>query len=118
EDPTTEVIGYEAGIPGLWWRINVEASDFSLASPEYSYQTFGTLEAAQAAAQADYERRILSALEPAAPEGQQPVANEPATNHWPEAYEVADILAENKGFWRACSGCHETNEGHPTGPWS
>ena len=62
-DPTTEVVGYEAGIPGLWWRIDVEAADFSLVSPEYSYQTFGTLEAAKAAAQADFERRILSALE-------------------------------------------------------
>lgn len=45
-------------------------------------------------------------------------ASQPVTNHWPEAHEVADILAENKGFWRSCSGCHEANEGCPTGPWS
>lgn len=36
---------------------------------------YPTIDAAKAAAQADYERRILSALEPAAPEGQQPVAH-------------------------------------------
>jgi len=22
------------------------------------------------------------------------------------------------GMWRACTGCHETDEGHPTGPFS
>lgn len=27
-----------------------------------------------------------------------------------------EVLAE--GFWRSCSGCHELNEGHPTGPYS
>ncbi len=25
---------------------------------------------------------------------------------------------KESGFWRSCSGCHESNEGHPTGPWS
>ena len=28
----------------------------------------------------------------------------------------AEVLQE--GFWRSCSGCHESNEGHPTGPHS
>lgn len=28
----------------------------------------------------------------------------------------AEILQE--GAWRPCSGCHETDEGHPTGPFS
>lgn len=22
------------------------------------------------------------------------------------------------GRWRSCTGCHELDEGHPTGPWS
>lgn len=30
---------------------------------------------------------------------------------------VADALACEKGFWRSCAGCHETNEGAPTGPY-
>ena len=31
---------------------------------------------------------------------------------------VAEQLAEGGGAWRSCSGCHELNEGHPTGAWS
>ncbi len=31
---------------------------------------------------------------------------------------VADALACDKGCWRSCSGCHELNEGAPTGPYS
>lgn len=31
---------------------------------------------------------------------------------------VADALACEKGVWRTCSGCHESNEGEPTGPYS
>lgn len=31
---------------------------------------------------------------------------------------VADALACETGFWRSCTGCHETNEGVPTGPYS
>jgi hypothetical protein len=31
---------------------------------------------------------------------------------------VAEQLEEGAGAWRACSGCHELIEGHPTGPWS
>lgn len=32
-----------------------------------------------------------------------------------ELSSVAETLAEGDGFWRSCSGCHETNEGHETG---
>ncbi|MDN7413454.1 hypothetical protein QZM42_33555 [Burkholderia vietnamiensis] len=32
-----------------------------------------------------------------------------------ELSSVAETLAEGGGFWRSCSGCHETNEGHETG---
>ncbi|KQQ78113.1 hypothetical protein ASF70_02510 [Rhizobium sp. Leaf321] len=31
---------------------------------------------------------------------------------------VAEQLEQDAGAWRACSGCHELIEGHPTGPWS
>ncbi len=30
---------------------------------------------------------------------------------------VADEVFEY-GHWSSCSGCHESNEGHSTGPWS
>lgn len=66
----------------------------------------------------EFRDEIRAALSSAAVAEREPVANKPVSDHWPEAHEVADILSENKGFWRSCSGCHETNEGHPTGPWS
>jgi len=31
---------------------------------------------------------------------------------------VAEQLEQGAGAWRACSGCHELIQGHPTGPWS
>lgn len=31
---------------------------------------------------------------------------------------VPDALAYGKGIWRTCTGCHESNEGYPTGPYS
>lgn len=31
---------------------------------------------------------------------------------------IAEELEAGSGFWRSCSGCHESNEGHPTGPYS
>jgi hypothetical protein len=35
-----------------------------------------------------------------------------------ELVGVAEQLEQGAGAWRACSGCHELIEGHPTGPWS
>jgi len=31
---------------------------------------------------------------------------------------VGEALAYGKGIWRTCTGCHESNEGYPTGPYS
>lgn len=31
---------------------------------------------------------------------------------------VKDASEDGRGFWRSCSGCHELNEGHPTGRYS
>jgi hypothetical protein len=37
-----------------------------------------------------------------------------------DAQAVAEAVAagEGVGVWRSCTGCHESNEGHPTGPYS
>lgn len=35
-----------------------------------------------------------------------------------ELQGIAETLKEGGGFWRSCSGCHELNEGVPTGPYS
>lgn len=31
---------------------------------------------------------------------------------------VSAALEYGKGIWRTCTGCHESNEGYPTGPYS
>ncbi|WP_395503062.1 hypothetical protein [Ectopseudomonas mendocina] len=31
---------------------------------------------------------------------------------------VAEVLAEGHGFWRSCTGCHETEDGHPVGSYA
>ncbi|QTS88286.1 hypothetical protein JLK41_09035 [Ectopseudomonas khazarica] len=31
---------------------------------------------------------------------------------------VSEVLAEGHGFWRSCSGCHETEDGHPVGSYA
>ena len=43
----------------------------------------------------------------------QPVVQEPV-----ELLCVAQTLANGAGQWRTCTGCHESNEGMPTGPYS
>lgn len=43
-------------------------------------------------------------------DAKQPAATVPA-----ELEGVAEQIAEGAGFWRSCSGCHETEDGHPMG---
>lgn len=31
---------------------------------------------------------------------------------------VSETLAEGAGFWRSCSGCYETEDGHPVGSYA
>lgn len=47
--------------------------------------------------------------------------HEPASSVAAKALEldgVPNALASGKGIWRTCTGCHESNEGYPTGPFS
>ena len=65
EDPSTEVIGFEASNGfGEWYWIDVRAADFVLHYPDADGSTklFETERDTKAAAQKDYEKRILSAL--------------------------------------------------------
>lgn len=36
----------------------------------------------------------------------------------PWVARIAEVLDEGDGFWRSCSGCHELNDGAPTGEYS
>jgi hypothetical protein len=42
----------------------------------------------------------------------------PSTAKALELDGVPDALAYGKGIWRTCTGCHESNEGYQTGPFS
>jgi hypothetical protein len=35
-----------------------------------------------------------------------------------ELVGVREAMAEGGGFWSSCSGCYDTEDGHPTGPYS
>lgn len=35
-----------------------------------------------------------------------------------ELQGVAEAISNGDGFWRSCTGCHETNGGYDTGPYS
>ncbi|WP_428851167.1 hypothetical protein [Imbroritus primus] len=35
-----------------------------------------------------------------------------------ELLGIGEVMAGGGGFWHACSGCHESNNGVPTGPYS
>jgi hypothetical protein len=47
-----------------------------------------------------------------------PAAGEGSMSEILELTGVAEQLAEESGFWRSCSGCHECNEGVPMGDFS
>lgn len=77
EDPSREVVGWEASeaVSASYYTVELTGGGASMTDPDYDEKHYDDPDVAKAAAQADFERRILSALEPAAPEGQQePVA--------------------------------------------
>lgn len=100
----TAIGTYKVNQDGWWWR-----DDGSIEG-----------KGGKPAAQADFDRRIRSALtRPTAPQGeagsQAPVSGELdfATSIARVAKEEAEAGAA--AGWRSCTGCHETNEGAETG---
>ncbi|WP_257817994.1 hypothetical protein [Burkholderia glumae] len=51
--------------------------------------------------------RASQAAAPASPTAEVPI----------ELADVKETLAKGDGFWRSCSGCHETEDGHPVGKY-
>lgn len=108
---------YGTGIFGHWYAVQrvkkgvwtcfhyVDGKQIFLPS-QFTY--FGSLEEAKAAAQADYEARILSAL--TTPPAQ-------AVGVPDELLGVPEVLDEGSGIWRTCTGCHETFEGYSVGKY-
>lgn len=75
-------------------------------------ETFASIEAAKAAAQADYEFRIRSAL----------LASPPAQTAAVDGECIRGVIEEGGHCgaacgWRSCTGCHETREGAETGDY-
>lgn len=50
--------------------------------------------------------------------GWRPVYAAPQPAESVELQGVSESLSSGDGFWRSCTGCHETNEGYDTGPYS
>lgn len=80
EDPNTEVVGFEANTGfDAWYHIEVRAADFVLHSVDSDRTStiHETESDAKSAAQADYERHILSSLAtpPAPQQGDIPAAD-------------------------------------------
>jgi hypothetical protein len=70
EDPSTEVVGWEADAGfAAYYTVELTGGGASMTDPDYDEKHFDDPEAAIAAAQADYEQRVLSALASVAPSG-------------------------------------------------
>ncbi len=83
------------------------------AQPDVTQQTLDDVMAGIPARDAEIEalRKEIDSLR-----AQPPVSG---ANGLPvELSGVAQEIAGGSGFWRSCSGCHELNEGHDTGPQS
>jgi hypothetical protein len=73
----------------------------------------------------DYERGVADAIEACGNIVRKALAQQaeaaPAPSADPqiavELQGVAHEIAEGSGFWRACSGCYETEDGHPVGSY-
>ncbi|HDV6320888.1 TPA: hypothetical protein RJR38_002720 [Burkholderia multivorans] len=69
-----------------------------------------------------YPSNVKNAIREALREARATSANETGVEGAPvipiELSSVAETVADGTGFWRSCSGCHETNEGHETGHYT
>lgn len=61
-------------------------------------------------------RDVAAAIRALAAQVQPAPAPEPVSV-WPSKRDVKEAIEGAIGCWRPCSGCHELNEGHPTGPF-
>lgn len=61
--------------------------------------------------------RILDRARCAHCDGQK-ISALPANDEIVGAGDVTEAMEDGAGFWRSCSGCHEINEGTPTGPYN
>lgn len=83
------------------------------AQPDVTQQTLDDVKAGIPARDAEIEalHRELETLR-----AQQPVSG--ADGLPIELRGIAEAIGNGGGFWRSCSGCHESNEGMATGPFS
>ena len=92
---------YGLGASYMIWPDHIGSKSFNLyGDADGLYMQDLTEAEAKAAAQNDYERRIRAALEPQTPA---------------QAALALRNIEPDDGFWRSCSGCHETVDGQETG---
>lgn len=86
------------------------------AQPDVTQQTLDDVMAGIPARDAEIEalRKEIETLRAA--QAQQPVSG---ADRLPiELCGISEAIGNGGGFWRSCSGCHESNEGMATGPFS
>lgn len=73
---------------------------------------------AEAALERLYRARVSPAALTPPPPAAEPAIRDGQDEGPIELQGIAETLAQGGGFWRSCSGCHESNEGWPTGAYS
>ncbi|WP_198386206.1 hypothetical protein [Burkholderia ubonensis] len=68
-------------------------------------------------ADATTQQRWISAIKDACPLFAASPVEQPAAAPAIELSSVKETLESGGGFWRTCSGCHESEDGHPVGEY-
>ncbi|WP_060148938.1 hypothetical protein [Burkholderia ubonensis] len=68
-------------------------------------------------ADATTQQRWISAIKDACPLFAASPVEQPAAAPIVELSGVRETLESGRGFWRTCSGCHESEDGHPVGEY-
>jgi hypothetical protein len=105
------------GVYTVMWGAGI-GGDVSYLTHAGWLKKFPTNDAAKAAAQTDYEARVLAAIDvqPADHVADSAGADIGVKEMWPDAWHVAEASSGPRGFWKPCCGCHELIDGYQTGP--
>lgn len=100
EDPRTEVVGYEAKAFGTdaFYTIDMSFDGYEAYCGSHSVGDYDTLEAAKSACQADYARRVTSALVPGVVSDAEALAGD-IMRDVDEMFDHALDMADLSGKW-------------------
>jgi hypothetical protein len=103
----------EFKVPEGWKLVPIHPTNRMLEAAKHRFMCATQSLMGFNADQLAYKALLEAAPPPPAGVGRWAMADLPI-----ELRGVAEELEQGSGFWRSCSGCHESNEGVPTGPFS